>query len=71
MVKNIIRAIVTFSIDRPKTVISIVLILTAFFALQFPEIKIDTDPENMLEDNQPDRIFYRKVKKDFGIRKET
>mgnify|MGYP001619386064 FL=1 len=67
MVKNIIRAIVTFSIDHPKTVISIVLILTAFFALQFPEIKIDTDPENMLEDNQPDRIFYRKVKKDFGI----
>jgi predicted RND superfamily exporter protein len=29
---------------------------------------IDTDPENMLEDDQPDRVLYNRVKKDFGIR---
>jgi len=34
---------------------------------QFVRIKIDTDPENMLESDQPDRVFYDRVKDDFGI----
>ncbi|MEE8432958.1 MAG: efflux RND transporter permease subunit [Candidatus Desulfatibia sp.] len=56
-----------FSLDRPKTVIGIVLIVTVLFGLQFPRISIDTDPENMLKPDQPDRVFYNRVKKDFGI----
>jgi len=51
----------------PKTTIFLVLIATIFFALQFPKIKIDTDPENMLEQNQPERVFYQKMKKEFSI----
>ncbi|MDP3981746.1 MAG: efflux RND transporter permease subunit [Chlamydiota bacterium] len=51
----------------PKATIAIVLVFTIFFAVQFPKIKIDTDPENMLEQKQPDRVFYDKVKKEFGI----
>jgi predicted RND superfamily exporter protein len=56
-----------FSLDRPKTVIGLAVILTILFAIQFPRITIDTDPENMLEPEQPDRILYNRVKKDFGI----
>ena len=67
MLKNALRRLVTFSIDYPKTVIAIVLAVTAVFAVQFPKAVIDTDPENMLEDSQPDRVFYQKVKKEFGI----
>lgn len=51
----------------PKSTITVFLIITVFFAIQFPKMKIDTDPENMLEQNQPDRVFYDKVKKEFGI----
>src|SRR3989338_3789110 len=51
----------------PKTTIAVFLIVTVFFGLQFPKMKIDTDPENMLESSQPDRVFYDKVKKEFGI----
>ena len=51
----------------PKTTIAVVLITTLLFAIQFPKIKIDTDPENMLEQRQPDRVFYNNVKKEFGI----
>ncbi len=51
----------------PKTTIALFLIATAFFAIQFPKMKIDTDPENMLEQNEPHRVFYDKVKKEFGI----
>ena len=56
-----------FSLDRPKTVIGLAIIVTILFGLQFPRITIDTDPENMLETDQPDRVLYDRVKKDFGI----
>jgi predicted RND superfamily exporter protein len=56
-----------FSIDRPKTVIGLIFLLTVFFGLQFPGITIDADPENMLEADQSDRLFYNQVKKEFGI----
>jgi predicted RND superfamily exporter protein len=67
LLTKILRRLVTFSIDRPRTVICLVLAVTFLFAVQFPKARIDTDPENMLEDSQPDRVFYSKVKKDFGI----
>ncbi|NIY45880.1 MAG: MMPL family transporter, partial [Gemmatimonadetes bacterium] len=57
----------TFSMDRPKTVIALSLLLTILFGIQFPRITIDADPENMLEADQPDRVFYNRVKEEFGI----
>ncbi|OGX13025.1 MAG: hypothetical protein A2Z92_05680 [Omnitrophica WOR_2 bacterium GWA2_63_20] len=55
------------ALDYPKTVIGVMLAVTVLFGLQFPKIHIDTDPENMLEHSQPDRVFYDQVKRDFGI----
>jgi predicted RND superfamily exporter protein len=43
------RKLTDFSIDHPWLVIGVVTVITAFFAAQIPNIKIDTDPENMLE----------------------
>src|SRR3989338_10178747 len=51
----------------PKFTIAFFLSITILFLAQFPKMKIDTDPENMLERTQPDRAFYDKVKKEFGI----
>ncbi len=62
------KRIIYFSIDHPKVVIALTLIATGLFLLQFPKARIDTDPENMLEAHQPDRIFYDRIKKEFGIR---
>jgi len=56
-----------FALDRPKTVIAATVLLTVLFGLQFPRITIDTDPENMLEPDQPDRVRYDRVKQEFGI----
>ncbi|MFQ6040696.1 MAG: outer membrane lipoprotein-sorting protein [Candidatus Poribacteria bacterium] len=64
---NLLKKLTYFSIDHPKTVIFIILVITMIFMAQFVRIKIDTDPENMLETDQPDRVFYDRVKKDFGI----
>ena len=40
----------------PKTTITLFLITTIFFAIQFPKMKIDTDPENMLEQTHADLL---------------
>jgi hypothetical protein len=65
--KKAIMKLVKFSVDRPKTVIVLTIILTIIFASQFPRIKIDTDPENMLREDEPIRVLHQKVKRDFGI----
>ena len=61
------RKLVHLSVDHPRWVMGLTVALTVVLALAFPKIKIDTDPENMLEDDQPDRVYYRQVKKEFGI----
>ncbi len=61
------RFFTEFSIDHPWAVIVGVILITAFFAAQLPNIKIDTDPENMLEANEPVRLFDQQTKEDFAI----
>jgi len=63
----VLERLTRFSLDHPRIVIGTVFILTVLFALQFPKITIDTDPENMLEADQADRVFYNRVKQEFGI----
>lgn len=57
-----------FALDHPRTVIGSANLLTAAFAFQFRKIRIDTDPENMLEPDQPERVFHSNVKRDLGVR---
>ena len=61
------RRLVRLSVDRPRLVLLLTLAVSLVFAAQLPRIRIDTDPENMLEAGQPERIFYRQVKRDFGV----
>ncbi|MCP4301776.1 MAG: MMPL family transporter [Gammaproteobacteria bacterium] len=56
-----------FSIDRPKTVIALMTLITVVFGFQFPSVTIDADPENMLDADQADRVFYNQTKDAFGI----
>jgi hypothetical protein len=53
--------------DRPRATLVATLFLTVAFGAQFPKIHIDTDPENMLEADQPDRVLYDRAKREFGI----
>jgi len=61
------ESLTKFSINHPLIVIGLVVVLTAFFAYQLTGIKIDTDPENMLPEDEPVRMFNDAVKEDFGI----
>jgi predicted RND superfamily exporter protein len=61
------EGMIRFSIGHPLIVIGIMVVITAFFAYQLTGVKIDTDPENMLPDDEPVRIFHSEVKEEFGM----
>jgi hypothetical protein len=62
-----LKRLIWLSMEYPRAVISLVLLVTVAFGIQFPKIHIDTDPENMLPAEQADRVLYNRAKQDFGI----
>lgn len=80
MHKNIAERMISFSLDRPRTIIwavvAFTLLLTMLATLpslwpqQFPalqSLKVDTDPENMLSETEPARVFHNHAKKEFSL----
>jgi hypothetical protein len=61
------KKIINFCYNRPKTVVALLAIIVALAIFQFPKIKINTDPENMLPANEHVRVFDHKIKKEFGL----
>ncbi len=59
------RSVVAMSVDHPKKVIACYIVVTILFAIQFPKINIDTDPENMLPADEPARVAHREAKEEF------
>lgn len=62
-----LRRIPRIAMDYPRATLFLAGLVSLFFGALFPWIRIDTDPENMLEPTQPDRLFYQTVKKEFGL----
>lgn len=62
-----VERLTVLSFDHPKAVAGVTVLVTLLAALSFGHIRIDTDPENMLEPTQPDRVLYDRLKRDFGL----
>jgi len=62
-----LKRLIALSMDFPKSTLIATFLLTMLFGAQFVKIHIDTDPENMLSADQPDRVLYNEIKKNFGI----
>ncbi len=63
----ILHKIVEKSLNHPKSVVIIYALLTVIFLLQFSKISIDTDPENMLYNDEPARVAHREFKEEFAL----
>lgn len=66
--------IIGFSLSRPKTIMFLALLMTAVVLLLAaqriiiaPDDIIDTDPENMLAENEPARVFHNLTEEKFGL----
>jgi predicted RND superfamily exporter protein len=61
------KVMTDFAIKHPWIVLGLTIAVTVFFAFQFPKIKIDTDPQNMLEADEPTRLFHSFTKDEFNL----
>jgi predicted RND superfamily exporter protein len=50
------QRLVEFSVDHPKIVVFLTIVITALFMTQFPKIKTDTNPKHMLPATSDVRI---------------
>lgn len=62
------QRVLNFAIAKPKVIYSLMLLVTMLSLAMLPKIAIDTDPENMLSQEAPARIFHNQIKTDFLMR---
>jgi len=70
-VHNGVPWLTRFSVERPKQVIALTLMITLGFLTQFPRIQTDTDPKNMLPVTSEVRIFNDQVDQWFVLHKDV
>lgn len=65
--KSVKHQIVHFSVNHVKSVTLIMVAFTLICGAFIPLIKVDTDPENMLNADEPVRLFHNQTKKQFEL----
>jgi len=61
-----LKKIPLWIVDNPLLSAAIILVITAFFALQLPRLEIDASAEGLMVENDPARTYYEEIKKKFG-----
>ncbi|MCL4456439.1 MAG: MMPL family transporter [Nitrospirae bacterium] len=60
-------SLVEFSVEHPKLVVVLSVIVTLIFMTQFPKMKTDTNPKNMLPATSDVRVWNDEVDGTFGL----
>jgi len=61
------QRITEFSLTHYKVVAIIMVVLTLGLGALIPLIQVDTDPENMLSEDEPVRVFHDQTKERFSL----
>ncbi len=61
------KKIIKFSVEHPKIIITALALALIFSFIQYPKMKVDTDPENMLPKDEFARVFHNQTKKEFSL----
>jgi len=64
-------SLVEFSVRHPKIVVILTIAITLVFATQFPKVKTDTNPKNMLPATSDVRVWNDTVEKTFSLYEDT
>ncbi|MBI5408014.1 MAG: MMPL family transporter [Nitrospirae bacterium] len=60
-------SLVEFSVNHPKLVVLLTVVITFVFMTQFPKVKTDTNPKNMLPETSDVRVWNDEVEKTFSL----
>jgi len=58
---------VAASIRNPRQVFWLVGMITLLLCIPFPFVEVDVDPEAMLSENEPVRVYHNEVKQQMGL----
>jgi hypothetical protein len=64
-------SLVEFSVNHPKLVVALVMVLTLLSLLPFRKITIDTNPKHMLPETSDVRVWNDEVDRTFGLYEDT
>jgi len=64
---NIGHRLVERSISRPKAVVLLMVLVALALATLVPAVKVDTDPENMLGEDEAVRVFHHRMRRLFDL----
>ncbi len=59
--------LIKLSTTKPQLIFLFLLLISLLAAAQIPRIHIDADPENMLADEHPARVFHNQTKQKFSM----
>ena len=59
--------LIQLSIKYPKLITLFMIVTTIILGLMTLKVKVDTDPENMLSEDEAVRAFHNRVKKEFDL----
>ena len=60
-------SLVEFSVEHPKLVVVLSVLITMLFLTQFPKMRTDTNPKNMLPATSEVRVWNDEVEKTFSL----
>ncbi|MEW6602718.1 MAG: hypothetical protein AB1499_17235, partial [Nitrospirota bacterium] len=60
-------SLVEFSVEHPKLIVLLTIVITLAFATQFTKIRTDTNPKNMLPETSDVRVWNDEVDKTFSL----
>jgi predicted RND superfamily exporter protein len=60
-------SLVEFSVEHPRLIVLLTIIITLAFATQFTKIRTDTNPKNMLPETSDVRVWNDEVEKTFSL----
>ncbi len=61
------KKLLNLSLEHSKATLWVVLFLTLLVGAFISQIKVDTDPENMLPHDQPERVIHDNIKESFSL----
>ena len=59
--------LIQVSIKHPKLVTLLMIVATIILGLMTVKVEVDTDPENMLSEDEAVRVFHNRMKKEFDL----
>ena len=60
-------SLVEFSVDHPKLIVFLSVVISLIFMTQFPKMRTDTNPKNMLPATSDVRVWNEEVEKTFSL----